>query len=329
MAHLHSVNDSDAYFIVDTTKRTIKNKTPKRTVMQYDHNSERFTFELDQRYVDGHDMSTCNEVEVHYNNGGNLGLYLVEDLRVSEDDSGMVLCSWLISRNATMKAAPLEFRLTFKCVSDGMVDYEWSTAVFRGITVAPGVRSTEMIAELFPDLITQIIDKILQEIIRIENFETIIKELLKEENLETIIQEIIKGEHLETIIKEILEKENLETIIQEIIKEGNIETIIQEILNEEHLETIIQEIINGDNLETIVQEVVQEIIESEHIDTIIQEILKTENLEKIFEEMVKNGLNGVDGYTPVRGVDYYTEEDKDEIVERVIEALDKWDEVSF
>ena len=41
------------------------------------------------------------------------------------------------------------------------------------------------------------------------------------------------------------------------------------------------------------------------------------------------GKDGEDGYTPVKGVDYFTEEDKVEMVNRVLAAMDNWDEVSF
>lgn len=41
------------------------------------------------------------------------------------------------------------------------------------------------------------------------------------------------------------------------------------------------------------------------------------------------GTAGADGYTPVRGVDYYTEADKAEIVAAVLAALQNGDEVSY
>ena len=159
MPHEHSVNDSDAYFIVDSVKRTIKSKSKKATVMQYDHNSERFTFEVD-RYIDGHDMSTCTSVEVHYKNGANCGVYIVDDLEVSTEDADKVLCSWLVSSNATQNVAPLEFRLTFKCVSGKVLYYEWSTAVFRGITVAPGIRNSEAEEKQYADAISYLTTKV-------------------------------------------------------------------------------------------------------------------------------------------------------------------------
>lgn len=166
MAHVHSVFDSDAHFSIDPIKRVIKSKSPKKVaIQQYDHNSERITFELEQRYVDGHDMSECNVVEIHYNNGGNRGVYVVDDMAVSTEDADKVICSWLISRNATQKVAPLAFRLTFKCVSEEEEDYVWSTAVNKSIFVLPGINGSGGIEEEYPDAISQILSKI-EELIK-------------------------------------------------------------------------------------------------------------------------------------------------------------------
>lgn len=161
MAHVHSVVDTDAHYTIDTIKRVIRNKSQKKVaLMQYDHNSERVTFELDHRYLEGHDMSTCNVVEVHYNNGGNGGVYIVDDLAVSTEDADKVIFSWLISRNATQKVAPLAFRITFKCVSDDETDYVWSTAVNKSITVSAGINNSGAVVAEYPDVISQMIDKI-------------------------------------------------------------------------------------------------------------------------------------------------------------------------
>ncbi len=66
MSHNHNIADSDTRFIIDPITRIIRNQASKKTtLMQNDHNSERFTFEL-PRYVEGHDMSLCNAVEIHY-----------------------------------------------------------------------------------------------------------------------------------------------------------------------------------------------------------------------------------------------------------------------
>ena len=88
MALKHSVYDTDLHFCIDPITRSIKNQTPGKTkLIQYDHNSERFTFEI-PRYVDGHDMSKCDKVEVHYINISagksqqSADVYLCDDMQV-------------------------------------------------------------------------------------------------------------------------------------------------------------------------------------------------------------------------------------------------------
>lgn len=99
MAHKHSVYDVDTHFTIDPITRQITNAgSAKSILMQSDHNSERFTFEI-PRFVDGHDMSLCNQVEVHYNNidyktrQENRGLYDVDDLQISPHAEDVVICS--------------------------------------------------------------------------------------------------------------------------------------------------------------------------------------------------------------------------------------------
>lgn len=42
-----------------------------------------------------------------------------------------------------------------------------------------------------------------------------------------------------------------------------------------------------------------------------------------------DGTNGKDGYTPVKGTDYFTEADKQEMVNLVLDALPDSEEVSY
>lgn len=154
MAHLHSIYDGDMHFKIDAVTRAIKNiSTTKTTVIQYDHNSERFTFEL-PRYIEGHDMSDCNSVEVHYVNGENSGIYLVDDLQVSPDNEEVVICSWLLSHNVTQIVGSLQFLLRFACLSDdGVVEYVWNTSIFSGISVLKGICNSDTVAEQYTDTI--------------------------------------------------------------------------------------------------------------------------------------------------------------------------------
>ena len=159
MSHIHEVNDSDNKFIVDGISRVIKNtSTSKTTVMQFDHNSEVFTFEI-PRYIEGHDMMECNRVEVHYLNidtstkEENEGIYLVDDLKVSENDENKLTCSWIISQNATMLVGSLNFLLRFICLTDDVIDYVWNTSICSGIYVSKGIYNSEIVAEQYLDTV--------------------------------------------------------------------------------------------------------------------------------------------------------------------------------
>ena len=162
MAHLHSVYDSDTHFSIDVITRTLKNESSKKTmVIQNDHNSERFTFEL-PRYIEGHDMMQCNKTEVHYLNidtqkGTKVeGVYEVDDLMISPEDEETVIFSWLISRNATQFVGSLNFVITFKCLDDeGIVQYAWNTAIHSKISVSSGIQNTKDIVLEYADVLEQ------------------------------------------------------------------------------------------------------------------------------------------------------------------------------
>lgn len=162
MEHKHDVFDSDTRFSINAVTRQIKSDPKQKTVlMQNDHNSERFTFEL-PRYIEQHDMSICNQVEVHYLNSASKdkgefrkGLYTVTDLQTSPDDPEKVVCSWLISNNATQLVGKLSFRLRFKCVEDGVITYAWHTAIFTDISVSDGINSDESFEMEYVDIIEQ------------------------------------------------------------------------------------------------------------------------------------------------------------------------------
>lgn len=168
MPHIHVVQDADKHFIIDPCTGELVNYTPeKRNVRQFAHNSERLTFEL-PRFIEGHDMSTCNAVEVHFINvdavtgAKNPGLYPVKDLALAANNDGeeTVKCSWLISREATQLAGPLLFRLNFICSTDGNVDYLWPTAIYRDFSVADGISNTECVVDAYPDVLADFNDRL-------------------------------------------------------------------------------------------------------------------------------------------------------------------------
>ena len=161
MAHKHSIYDTDPHFSIDPVTRLIKNESGKVVVMQHDHNSERFTFEI-QNIIDGHDMSLCNVVEIHYNNIESstkdkyADVYEVSDLQKSPYGDDVTIFSWLVSGNATQHRGNLEFSITFKCIADdGTVDYEWGTAIYRDITIGERIRNSNQVVERDSDVLAK------------------------------------------------------------------------------------------------------------------------------------------------------------------------------
>lgn len=186
MAHIHPVPDTDPSFVIDPQTRNIANLSGKNILVQNDHNSERFTFAI-PRYVDGHDMSLCNVVQVHYINSDssrryqNTDVYTVTDLAVAEKEEGeeeeLVTGSWLISGNATSFNGSLDFVIRFACVTKSVIDYQWFTNICSLIKVEKGIYNAESVTN-FED--TDLLDQWRRDILEAAMIQT--TSLLKEAN---------------------------------------------------------------------------------------------------------------------------------------------------
>lgn len=160
--HTHEVTDSDTYFVIDPITREVENTARKKNVlMQYDHDSERFTFEV-ARYVEGHDMSLCNQVKVHYNNVDsttgqeNADVNDLIDLQVDPNNEENVICSWLISRQATQLVGILSFLVQYICTADdGTVIYEWHSDIYSDIEIRAGRNNGEAAVIEYTDILEQ------------------------------------------------------------------------------------------------------------------------------------------------------------------------------
>ena len=164
MNHTHSVVDTDKHFVVDAITRAITTQSEKLTLMQGDHNSEILTFEI-PKVVEGHDLSECNKVEIHYSNSSNdrfsattiSDIYPVTDLHIDESNPDKLLFSWLLSGNATKYAGSLEFRVSFNCVDEnGNYTYRWHTDIFKGFTVSDGIDNAAAVEEQHSDALSKL-----------------------------------------------------------------------------------------------------------------------------------------------------------------------------
>ena len=160
MAHLHDVRDTDKHFVIDPITMGISTESPKLKLMQGDHNSEIYTFEI-PKTIESHDMSLCNRVEIHYNDistdkaNSSKDFYTVKDMEAAEDNPEMLVFSWLVSGNATKYDGLLSFRIRFGCVDEnGVWTYKKHTDIYSGITISKGFDNTEAVINEYADAIS-------------------------------------------------------------------------------------------------------------------------------------------------------------------------------
>ena len=170
MAHTDKIRDTESHFKIDPSTRSIAVESASNNILvQHDHNSERFTFDV-PRYVDGHDMSESTSVRIHYRNAssGNLektdGVYFPDDVAVSEDDENTVTFSWLLSAATTQYLGYLHFSVQFVCLDGEMVEYAWNTGVYKDVTIIESINNTEEAAIDIVDAIDGIKAEVTREI---------------------------------------------------------------------------------------------------------------------------------------------------------------------
>ena len=167
MSHTHHIIDTGNRFIINPVLRTITTATSDLILSQGDHNSKRYTFEI-PRIVEGHDMTLCNRIEIHYDNKSknardvSEGLYIADELIVDGDD---LTFSWLISSNVTRLAGTVQFWINFICSDENKnIIYAWGTDVFKNIKVIPNNRNTAEVVESLPDILDQWRDEIIGDV---------------------------------------------------------------------------------------------------------------------------------------------------------------------
>ena len=149
MGHNHNIYDSDPHFKIEPiSRKIIKEPSAKTTLIQGDHNSERFTFEI-AKMVEGHDMSQSTRIEVHFinvasdNKRQSEDVYIIDDMQISPESENVLIFSWLVSGSATRYAGTLTFAVRFICTTGEKIDYAWHTAPYKGISITEGINAFE------------------------------------------------------------------------------------------------------------------------------------------------------------------------------------------
>lgn len=159
--HTHSLVDTDSYFVIDPSTKEITNDVRKHYIMQGNHNSEVYTFEL-PRYIDGHDMLLCNQVKIRYSNTTEDGLTTIADvadasaLCLKNENEDAVICTWEIDRKATQLAGVLSFHLQYLCTTfEGVVVYEWWTDTYDKVEIKATNSNSQRVVAEYSDILEE------------------------------------------------------------------------------------------------------------------------------------------------------------------------------
>ncbi len=190
MTHKHDKQTAISFLINPSDRGIYKTSHNNITLMQNDHNSVRFSFRM-ARYVQGHDMSLCNKLELHYINissdkvNKTEDIYIVKDMAIDPEEKDFVKFSWLLSNNATKYDGTLSFLIEFLCVKeDATVDYSWHTNKHT-LTMTEGMDNEETVIEAVSDVLAAWEAKVVEECVKRlnEEFKTL-KNDITEGNIE-------------------------------------------------------------------------------------------------------------------------------------------------
>lgn len=167
MTHSHNIVDYGSHFVIDPLLRTITSVAEEVVLVEGDHNSERYTFEI-PRMVEGHDMSLTDRIEIHYDNIAKNKKDISEGMCIATGvtvDDNTLRFDWLVTENVTKFAGTTKFWINFICLdNDDNIIYSWGTEIFKSILVLPNNDNTDSVIAKFPDVLSQWKEAILSDL---------------------------------------------------------------------------------------------------------------------------------------------------------------------
>lgn len=152
--------------------------------VQYDHNVNKIYFDC-PRYSDGVDLYPMKFYVNCMRPDGEPGSYLVKDVTIDEQDSGLVHFTWEVSRHATECKGNITILVCVKKTnSEGNLENHWNTDLNSDFYLSEGLECEDLILSEYPDIITQLLTRMDE----VETITTPIKEslLLKDSSTGTV-----------------------------------------------------------------------------------------------------------------------------------------------
>lgn len=152
----------------------------KRIAVQYDHRVETVTFDC-PRYWDGYDMSKM-KIYINYTRAdGLLGMYLAENVFADQQLPNIMHFDWTLTRNVTGINGPIVFMVCVKRVDrDGNEEVHWNSERNLEMYVSEGLEGEEVIRDLYPDIFTQMLQRMDEIEYLVEEKFTLIEGIHKE-----------------------------------------------------------------------------------------------------------------------------------------------------
>lgn len=130
----------------------------KRIAVQYDHDVETVTFDC-PRYWDNTDLSTIPIYINYMLPDGNKASYIAQNVRAEEN---IIHFDWTISANVTQIKGNLCFLVCAKSTDDqGNEKLHWNSELCNDCYISEGMEAEESIELEYPDIITQLLERML------------------------------------------------------------------------------------------------------------------------------------------------------------------------
>ena len=127
--------------------------------VQFDHNAETVTFDC-PRYWDGHDLSKMKIYINYMRPNDSFGAYLCSDAEIDSVDDTIMHFNWVISGHVTEFAGPLSFLV---CICDvdqnGDSTTHWNSELNTQMYISSGMKCRDAILGRYPDIITQLLNR--------------------------------------------------------------------------------------------------------------------------------------------------------------------------
>lgn len=158
---LYTVNqETEEHIVIDSNRFISVPDVLKRIAVQFDHNVETVTFDC-PRYWDEHDMSTMKIYINYMCPDGTLGCYIAENVSVDDAIPDIMHFRWTITRNISAVKGNLSFLVCIKKTDEnGNEENHWNSELNNEMYISEGLECMETIEMSYPDIYTQLLERI-------------------------------------------------------------------------------------------------------------------------------------------------------------------------